>query len=229
MATKKKTKTPAKKSTKNLSKKLKFNRVQALSIVLVLAVIGAVWVFHSYAAEAPFVTYLPRSAGIAHSTGTFAENFAIRLAGKEMHVNVQDWGTSKPDSKVHFLQYGPYSSVTIPKSATGLHVCYYYAASNDGNRPHQYIDVYTDLNYNVGSSPQNYTVGTQPQRIAEDPWMTDPQDSKGLIYTVRAHCENYGFSSTIRNLTKVEYRLKVTGGSDAYANLDLWKTTVSFY
>lgn len=233
MATKKRSKTSSKKTAKKSSSKfkIKFNRTQALLIMLALAILGVVLVYHSNASGVSIATYSYKSPPMQHTTGYLSTNVGLRVAGKLMTVNTWSWNNYNNSAfqKQHFLQYGPYSTITLPSDKTGLHVCFDYATWNDVGKT-GYVRVYTDLSYFERNLPWS-----GDEDVLEDPVGSD------YILTDRSHCQNYQLRNAIETyrppmkLTKVEFRFKVEGSKDLYGNpdhygrIDLWRTTVGFY
>jgi len=224
MATKSKKKTTVSKSKNLFFLKRKYNQTQAIAIIVIVVAIGVAIVLFAHAAASPVpATYYENSPGIAHTAGFYVGKEPVTLNGQAMTIaNVWSWdnyNNAQPFQDNHFLQYGPYVSLSIPAGKTGLHVCYYYAAYNENNTT-GYLAVYTDVNTSVP------TFNPKTVLVSED-----LQDRNGA-HPIHSLCTNYAMSQPGAyqfNYQKVEYRLKVTGSSDGHGVFALWKTTVDYY
>lgn len=207
-----------------LSPKFKFDKTfVAVVAAVVVATGGYLFYQGTHAASAPFATY-GYGSPMLHSTGAALASKREYLDGNIVSVPVWQWRSNVSDSFTKFLQFGPYVNVTIPAGYSGLHVCYYYSASNDLDKTGQTIKVYHDLTFVIpGSSVRG--IYTPPNHV--EPESIPEENAAGGTPIIRAHCFNYPFGSKVLNY--VEFRLMVQGRSDGYAHLDLWKTTVSYY
>ena len=231
MATKNKSKNSSRKSSKRL--KFKFNRIQALAVIILLIVVGVIVVYKTHAANAVPATYVVRYPNcghippqpLCHTTGYWQGDFPEVISGKTQVVPIWIWpnGSLKNNANYdyqtsHYFQYGPYSNVTMPSNKTGLQVCYYIAGWGNIDDGNGYLQLSADVNYN-GLTKSNAITWYQPE-------LKTRTDSESPVMS--KECRNFPLQKS-KTYTGVEYRLRVISTTDKDAQLNLWKTSVAFY